>query len=969
MNEQTIVGSLGDAAPISISSSTPLSLIGETNFWVVLDGPVDIFLSPFQEGRPAGRRHHLFQVPEGGVLPGLPERECGLVAVGGINAEVRPAAFESLLSLPSSQVVELIDPWVIALSESLAGPISLWPEHVAPHSGQTVVKAGSRLYGASQSPVWVQADAGQLLYQGRKQSQAIPITPRTWVESIDDAQVNSLSTAELLNDGQLIETLKCFHREAAERLAVQHREWDTQSREVKERSAAIETNAVINAFQQLRTIISTKKQDRFDRRSPVGEGLAPELGLVRMMAQHLGIEQSHWGKTDETHIIPGAPLKTMEVMFDRLGIRSREVVLRDDWYKKDSGPLVVFEEDGSACALIPNPAGGYTCHSTRQDAPPQNLDRHQSESFIPIGLALYRPLPDQPFGLWALLEFALKGVWRDLRRLLLAGMLLGLIAAVTPVATGLIFDYIIPNAAFSQLHQIVFALAMAALGSAGFTLVRALALLRINGRMDWTLQSAIFDRLLRLPASFFKAYSTGDLADRALGFDAIRSILSGVLISSILGAIFSVFSLALLFYYSSSLALLAIALISVAVAITVVISLLQLRYDRIRIRLRGRVESLVLQLIIGVSKLRTANAQQRALAAWIRRYAEQKQQFIYSAKWENRQQIFHAGFPVLANIAIFAGAIKMVQVFDPQTISALSPGTFLAFNAAFGQLFGALTNLALSLSSSLIIIPLYERSRPILDAIPESGSEGNRVEHLEGDIELSEVKFRYHEDSPDVLTGLNMRIKPGEFVALVGSSGSGKSTVFRLMLGFEQAQAGEIFYDGKGLSSLDQESLRRKIGVVLQQGSLRAGSIFENIAGNTSASVDDAWRAARLVGLAEDIEAMPMGMYTVVSDGASTVSGGQRQRIMIARSLVRQPRILLLDEATSALDNRTQTVVSESISQINITRIVIAHRLFTIRDADRIFVLDKGKVAESGSFDELMAADGLFKQLAQRQLL
>ncbi|MDE0759162.1 MAG: NHLP bacteriocin export ABC transporter permease/ATPase subunit, partial [Pseudomonadales bacterium] len=921
-----------------------------------------------QQGQPAGRRHHLFQVPEGGILLGLPERAYGLIAVGGINAKVRPAVLESLISLPSSQAIELIDPWIIVLSESLAGPISLWPEQVASDSGQTAVKAGSRLYGASQSPVWVQADTGQLVYQGRKQSQAIPITPRTWVESIDDAQVNSLSTAELLDDGQLLEVLKRFHQEAAERLAVQHQEWATQSREVKERSAALETNAVINAFQQLRTVISTKKQDPFER-SPSGEGLAPELGMARMMAHYLGIERSCWGKANETHIIQGAPLKTMEVMFDRLGIRSRQVILRDDWYKKDSGTLIVFEEDGTACALIPNHAGGYSCRSGGQDVPPQKLDRRKSESFDPIGLALYRPLPDQPDGLWALFEFALNGVWRDLHRLLLAGMLLGLIAAVTPIATGLIFDYIIPNAAFSQLNQIVFALAMAALGTASFTLVRALALLRINGRMDWTLQSAIFDRLLKLPTRFFKAYNTGDLADRALGFNTIRGILSGVLISSMLGAIFSVFSLVLLFYYSSSLALLAIALIFVAVVITVIISLLQLRYDRNRIRLRGRVEGLVLQLIMGVSKLRTANAQQRALAAWIRRYAEQKQQFIYAAKWENRQQIFHAGFPVLANIIIFTGAIKLVQVFDPQTIDALSPGTFLAFHAAFGQLFGALTSLALSISSSLIIIPLYERSRPILDAIPESGNEGNRVEHLEGDIELSEVKFRYQEDSPDVLTGINMHIKPGEFVALVGSSGSGKSTIFRLMLGFEQAQAGEIFYDGKGLSGLDLESLRRKIGVVLQHSSPNAGSIFETIAGNTSASVDDAWRAARLVGLAEDIEAMPMGMYTVVTDGASTLSGGQRQRIMIARALVRQPQILLLDEATSALDNRTQAVVSDSIGQINITRIVIAHRLFTIRNADRIFVLDNGKVAESGSFEELMAADGLFKQLAKRQLL
>ncbi|MBT3427958.1 MAG: hypothetical protein HN432_15200, partial [Gammaproteobacteria bacterium] len=464
MSEQPNADSLGNATPISIASSTPLALIGKTNFWVVLEGPVDIFLTPLQQRQPAGRRHHLFQVPEGGVFLGLPETSYGLVAVGGINAKVRPAVLQSLLSLPSSQAIALIDPWIIALSESLAGPISLWPEQVAPDSGQTAVKAGSRLYGASQSPVWVQADTGQLVYQGRKQSQAIPITPRTWVESLDDAQVNSLSTTELLDNGQLLDVLNRFHQEASERLAVQHQEWDTQSRKVKERSATLETNAVINAFQQLRTVISTKNQDPFEW-SPSDEGLTPELGIAHVMAQHLGVDRSYWGKADETHIIPGAPLKTMEVIFERLGVRSRQVVLRDDWYKKDSGPLIVFEEDGTTCALIPNQTGGYKYHSGGQNSSPQNLDRRKSETFDPIGLTLYRPLPDQPAGLWSLFEFALNGVWRDLHRLLLAGMLLGLIAAVTPIATGLIFDYIIPNAAFSQLNQIVFALAMAALGT------------------------------------------------------------------------------------------------------------------------------------------------------------------------------------------------------------------------------------------------------------------------------------------------------------------------------------------------------------------------------------------------------------------------------------------------------------------------------------------------------------------------
>ncbi|HEY9805050.1 MAG TPA: ATP-binding cassette domain-containing protein, partial [Candidatus Obscuribacterales bacterium] len=209
---------------------------------------------------------------------------------------------------------------------------------------------------------------------------------------------------------------------------------------------------------------------------------------------------------------------------------------------------------------------------------------------------------------------------------------------------------------------------------------------------------------------------------------------------------------------------------------------------------------------------------------------------------------------------------------------------------------------------------------------------------------------------------------PGEFIAIVGPSGSGKSTLFRLLLGFESPQIGQVFYDRQNLLSLDIHAVRRQIGVLLQNSRTNTASIFENIAGNALITMDEAWEAARHAGFADEITAMPMGMHTVVSEGGSNLSGGQRQRLLIARALALKPRILLFDEATSSLDNQTQAIVSESLKKLQITRIVIAHRLSTIQDADRIYVLEAGRVVQQGSFQQLMSQEGLFFRLMQRQI-
>jgi ATP-binding cassette subfamily C protein len=298
----------------------------------------------------------------------------------------------------------------------------------------------------------------------------------------------------------------------------------------------------------------------------------------------------------------------------------------------------------------------------------------------------------------------------------------------------------------------------------------------------------------------------------------------------------------------------------------------------------------------------------------------------------------------------------------------LDTGHFLSFNAAFAQFFAATLGLTGALTASLNAIPLYERAKPILQSVPEVSPAMAPPGELSGAIEINQVSFRYAPDGPLVLDDVSIRIRPGEFVAFVGPSGSGKSTLFRMLLGFEKPQSGAIYYDQKDLAGLDVGAVRRQLGVVLQNGQLMPGDLFTNIVGAAPLTLDDAWEAARMAGLDADIQAMPMGMHTFIGEGASTLSGGQKQRLMIARALVKKPRVLLFDEATSALDNRTQAIVAQSMQRLNATRIVIAHRLSTVVHADRIFVIDAGKVVEQGRYAELMALNGHFAALAKRQI-
>lgn len=675
------------------------------------------------------------------------------------------------------------------------------------------------------------------------------------------------------------------------------------------------------------------------------------------------------------------PFDALQQLAQQAGVSLRRVKLDGkNWWHDDAGPLLAtLKDSGQPVALLPLAGGGgYRMQNLArlEEAPHLNatgnadtphrtypnsvvLDETTVAQLSDGGFMFFRKFPARAIGLLDLLRFGLSTSHRDSLTMLVSGLLGGMLALFTPFATGILVDKVIPNGRTDELLQLTVLLIAAALGVAAFELARSLALLRLEGRLGNASEAAVIDRLFNLPAPFFKNYAAGDLAQRAFSINSILHQLTSTTQSIVLSWVFGLFSFFYMFMLNWQLGLVATALVVLILVVTVGVNVWRLRMERQLYALQGAIASRILQLLNGISKLRAGGAEDRAFVLWARDFAQQKQVDMKVRGMGNMLTVFNTSFIVLASAALFAS----IAFFQKD----ISTGVFVTFNTAFMQFLAATLALAGALTGSLSIIPLYERAKPILTTLPEQQASQIRAAPLQGEVELSRVSFSYAQDGPLVLDDVSIHVKKGEFVAFVGPSGSGKSTIFRVLLGFEKPHSGAVYYDNQELSGLDAGSVRRQLGVVLQNGKLMPGDVFTNIVGSAPRTMEEAWQAARMAGLADDIEAMPMGMHTVISEGAGTISGGQRQRLMIARALVNRPAVLLFDEATSALDNQTQAIVANSVRQLDATRIVIAHRLSTIIQADRIFVIVAGKVIETGNYSELMALGGHFAELAKRQ--
>ena len=644
--------------------------------------------------------------------------------------------------------------------------------------------------------------------------------------------------------------------------------------------------------------------------------------------------------------------------------RIREVDLTGDWYKRDSGSLLAWLKDSKKpVALLQKSPGKYIMYDPETNER-SKVTKEIAEKIKPETVMFYRNLPARSLSGKDVFHFVLRGIRRaDLIWVFLMGLGGGILGMLFPEMSGRVFDTVIPDGNRVMLIQIGFLMTAVTLTTFAFELTRGFAVQRISGVTDRDLQSAVWDRLLSLPIGFFKKYTAGELAQRAMGISQINSILSDVVVSSIITGIFSGFYIIIMFTKNATLAWIGMAIALLTVLVSLGVGWLQLKYEGKLLRINNTLSGKTFGWLSGIAKIKMAGAEKRTYFNWAGMFKESRAISFRKENIGNWSAVWNTIFTSIVSIIIYA---VMFNLKD----GAISVGAFIAFNAALGSLMQSWTGLSSAILSINVIGPLYEEVKPILEAVPEYDMGKSPAPPLTGDIELSHISFSYDHDGPLIINDLSLHIKSGEHVAIVGPSGSGKSTLMRILLGFEKPGCGEIYFNGISLNQLDFRSVRRQIGVVLQSSQLFAGSIFDNIKGaNFSLSMHDAMEAVRQAGMEEDIDQMPMGLHTMVSEGISTLSGGQRQRLMIARALAGKPKILLLDEATSALDNKTQKTVSDSINVLNVTRVTIAHRLSTVIECDRIIVLEKGVITEEGTYKELMKKkNGTFAQMAIRQL-
>ncbi|SFS07422.1 NHLM bacteriocin system ABC transporter, ATP-binding protein [Microbacterium sp. cf046] len=681
----------------------------------------------------------------------------------------------------------------------------------------------------------------------------------------------------------------------------------------------------------------------------------PLFAAFRLVAKAQGVAQPSAGVGS-----PGEdPLLRMA---EASGTRIRRVLLNSEWWQQDSGPMLGYVADGHRpVALIPVRSGRYQVvdpvAGTRTLIDGPGADALELEAF-----AVYRPLPDGPLTVGGLVRSSLVEAKGDIARLLAFALGAALLALAVPIVTGQIVGSVIPEANLPELLQLTLALLVATLAGALLQLTTVIAVLRIQGRVDRYLIPALWGRLLSLPTTFFRRYTAGDLAFRVQSAGAIVKLVSGTSVSSLLGGVFSLVSLGLIWYYSIEFGVISTVLLALLVATMFFTARVQLRRMQAVERASGKLTGMLLEFISGLSKLRVAGAQEKAFRLWAMQFSFKRERWNSVRSAENFGAVIGAVFPIVSSIVLFA-AVGLSQ--QPP----VSPGVFLAISAAYGQVVVALLGMSNSTTQFIRTLPGLQRILPVLVEQPEEDAAKADPGVLRGAVEFSGITFRYQADGPVVLDDVSISIPAGSSVALVGPSGSGKSTLGRMLLGFEEPEEGGVFFDNQDLAGLDVRAVRRQLGVVLQSVQLLPGTILSNIIGEAvDLTIDDAWRAAADAGLAADIEAMPMGMHTAISEGGSTLSGGQRQRLLIARALAGDPRILLFDEATSALDNTTQAIVADSLAALSATRIVIAHRLSTVIGADCIYYLERGQIVESGTFDELMALDGRFAAQARRQL-
>ncbi|ANJ10834.1 NHLP bacteriocin export ABC transporter permease/ATPase subunit [Streptomyces parvulus] len=928
-----VLGALGSLGTrVDCAGFNRLDLEGPQVLWLVVSGAVDLFAVDAGE---QGHWHHLGRLEAGSVLLGpvagprhtlvaRPLRDCVVHRIG-LRELYQPADTQTW-SHDAYGNPQYVPPTTSPLEYALALGVG---------RGLTVLFQAPMATERAAAPTdddvfWMQVPPGSVQYgalYGEEVAADLLMDPALW-QSLVDQQHRLLTTLD-----RWIEQLERAH--------------ETRT------AAGIKAGEAVRA-QADRTLLASMGKRSAGRTTSADADAS--YAACRLVARAAGItlaEPAQNGTESER-------LDPVERVALASRVRTRSVRLEDGWWRDEVGPLVGHRTlSGAPVALLWRRGGYVAVHpATGRETP---VERANAEEFEPRAVMFYRPLPERRLGPLRLLRFCLQGTRRDLSGLLLAGLVTVGLGALVPVATGKVLGEFVPKAQTGLIVQVCLAVMLSGVVAAAFMLLQNLTILRLEGRVEATLQPAVWDRLLRLPTKFFTERSTGELASAAMGISAIRRLLAGVGPTVAQSVTVGAMNLGLLLWYSVPMALAAIGMLVVVAGVFLALGLWQVRWQRRLVKLTNKLNNQAFQTLRGLPKLRVAAAENYAYAAWAERFAHSRELQRRAGRIKNLNAVLGAVYLPLCTLLMF-------MLLAGPARGSMSAAEFLTFNASVTMLLTSVTQLTGSFVSAVAALPLFEEIRPVLDATPEVRAASTRPGPLSGAIEARRLSFRYTDDGPLVLDDVSFEVRPGEFVAVVGPSGCGKSTLLRLLIGFDRPLSGSVLYDGQDLAALDQSAVRRQCGVVLQHAQPFTGSLLDVIRGTEPYTPEEAMAAAEMAGLAEDIKRMPMGLHTIVS-GSGAVSGGQRQRLMIAQALIRRPRVLFFDEATSALDNETQRTVIESTKALKATRIVIAHRLSTVLDADRVIVMEDGKVAQQGPPARLLAdTGGRLHELVRRQL-
>ena len=658
-------------------------------------------------------------------------------------------------------------------------------------------------------------------------------------------------------------------------------------------------------------------------------------------------------------------IKTLEDRLEYLlrphGIMRRNVTLDKGWHKNAVGAMLGRRKDsGAVTALIPRGFSGYAWFDPDQGRWMRITGKNE-DLFDAEAICFYKSFPLKELTPAGLLRYIAGCLDRaDIALAVLSALAVSLVGMLLPWLNSQLFGKVAQNGSMRLLLGVAVFMISAAVSQLILSSINTLLVERITTRLDLSVQAATMMRILSLPADFFKKYSSGELASRAMQLQSLCSMLVFAVMNTGLASLFSLVYIGQIFVFAPALVVPAVAVVLATLIFSIITTLYQARITRRQMELAARESGMSYALITGVQKIKLAGAEKRAYARWSDLYARQVSATYNPPAFLRANAVISTAISLAGTLILYWAALR----------SGVSVADYYAFNSAYGMISMAFMSLAGIAATVAQFGPVLAMARPIMETVPEIAEGKQVIDQISGAIELNNISFRYRDDMPLVLDDLSLKIRAGQYVAIVGSTGCGKSTLMRILLGFEKPQKGAVYYNGKDLNTIDLKSLRRKIGVVMQDGKLFQGDIFSNIVISApQLTLDQAWEAAEMAGIADDIRRMPMGMHTVISEGSGGVSGGQRQRLMIARAIAPRPKILMFDEATSALDNLTQKTVSDSLEKLKCTRIVIAHRLSTIRNCDRIIYLEKGRIVEDGTYEQLIALNGRFAELVERQRL